>query len=202
MVKSLSAKRLETFSEPNNFYPANLTATEQDIFALALCEISKVVGFNKKQEKKGGEQKPIPFEFEFSEGELAKLFKCSKSNLYNTLLPAADMLRKRDIRFALDDRFFSFNLISGAEYNQGDTFKVEIPKRVSEIIAGNIGDNFTVMDLKLFVILSGRYARRILKLISQWKNKPKVEPKYTLDEFKAYIGVPDEGYKLLYQHEI
>lgn len=48
-------KKLSKFREPINVFPAALGAAEQDVFALVLCEISKVVGFNSTQAKQSDE---------------------------------------------------------------------------------------------------------------------------------------------------
>ena len=188
-------KALDKFREPVNVFPTNLTAAEQDIFALTLCEISKVVGYNKKAEKSNNELKLIPSVFEFSEDELMRLFNCSKSNLIKTLKPAALSLKNQEVGYSDNDGFDYFSPLARVSYRKGQPFRVEMLPSVAELIADNVQAGFSEMDFRLFVSLSGRYERRILKLLSQWKTSPNKKIKLTIAEYREIVGVPDGKYK-------
>ncbi|HCE5184929.1 replication initiation protein [Vibrio parahaemolyticus] len=190
-------KKLSKFREPINVFPAALSAAEQDVFALVLCEISKVVGFNGIQAKQSDEfeKKPIPYQFEFTEAELTGLFQCSVDNLRKTLEPAARSLVRRDVSYSSDQGFDVFSPISRVRYHMGQPFFIEMSPSVAELLAENVEAGFSEMDFKLFVSLSGRYERRILKALSQWKHIPSKEVKFTIKEFRDYIGLEDGEYQ-------
>ncbi|WP_256385196.1 replication initiation protein [Photobacterium toruni] len=192
-------KQLDKFREPIAVFPERLTASEQDVFALALCEISKSVAYNQIAKKNGSDQKEIPYIFEFSEKILIDLFQCSKDNLRKTLEPAARSLLNANVGYSNKHEFDYFSPLVRVRYVVGDKFIIEMAKSISELIAENIQSGFSEMDLKLFVSLSGRYHRRILKILSQWKTVPNKTIRFTIDEFRNAIGVPDDKYKR-FQH--
>lgn len=190
-------KKLNKFREPINVFPASLGAAEQDVFALVLCEISKVVGFNSTQIKQCDdfEKKPIPYQFEFSEEELTTLFQCSVDNLRKTIEPAAKSLVKREVSYSSERGFDVFSPIARARYNMGQPFFIEMAPSVAELLAENVEAGFSEIDFKLFVSLSGRYERRLLKALSQWKHNPSKEIKFKIQDYRDYIGLEDGEYQ-------
>lgn len=185
-------KKLNKFREPINIFPQKLSASEQDIFALILCEISKIVGYNKK--KAEGEGKPIPTQFVFTEKELVTLFGCSKDNIRMTLEPAARKLQNTQIGYSSNDRFEYFSPIAYVSYIQGQSLSLEVSPTIAERLATNVVSGFSEMDFRLFVKLSGKYERRLLKLLSQWKGKKEI--KLSIKEFREHLGIPSSSYKL------
>lgn len=190
-------KKLRKFREPNDVFPADLGASEQDVFALVLCEISKVVGFNNAQAKKDADfkKKPIPYQFEFSEEELTTLFQCSVDNLRKTIEPAARSLVKRDVSYSSDQGFDVFSPISRVRYNMGEPFFMESSPSVAELLAEKVEAGFAEIDFRIFVALSGAHGRRILKALSQWKYNPSKEVKFKLQDYRDYLGIEDDEYE-------
>ena len=184
-------KKLEKFREPINVFPTELTASEQDVFALILCEISKIVGFNKKSTTI--EKKEIPTKFEFTEKELVRLFGWSKNNIRMTLEPAAKKLQATQIGCSVDDGFEYFSPLGYVSYVQGGTFVLEVVSTVANRLAENIVSGFSEIDFRLFVRLSGKYERRLLKLLSQWKGKKEII--LSIDKFRELLGIPTSKYK-------
>lgn len=187
-------KKLIKFREPINVFPACLSAVEQDVFALVLCEISKVVGFNNSLPQ-DQDKKPIPYHFEFSEAELTGLFQCSVDNLRKTLEPAARALVKCDISYSLEAGFDVFSPVSRVRYHKGQSFFIEMSPSVAEFLAESVESGFSEIDFKLFVSLRGRYERRLLKALSQWRRNPEKEIKFEIQAYREYIGLEKSEYQ-------
>ena len=185
-------KNLDKFRESNHFKLKGLDSTEQDLFALALCEISKVVGINKSL-KEGEECKPIPRKFSFSEKEICSLFNCSKDNIRNTLEPAAQRLTKRDVGTSGQWGFDVFSPIARVTYRVGTQFEMFMLPEVAEMIADSTIINFSEIDLKHFIKLKGKHAKRIFKRLNQWKAFPNSENlTLSFDELRELLGVENE----------
>lgn len=183
----------DKFREPENIFPASLTATEQDIFALLLCEISKVKGRRELLKKTGKDLPPIPCVFRFSEDDLMTAFNCKKDNIRKVLEPAAKALRSREVGYSFDDEFDYFSPIGRVRYKVGDEFVISMLPDVVEILCNYNG--FSEIDFKLFISLPGRYEKRILKEISRWKGTEK-RIIFSIDEYRDRLGVKESSYSV------
>lgn len=186
-------KLYDKFREPENIFPASLTATEQDIFALLLCEISKVKGKREKFKKLGKELPLIPHVFNFSEADLMHAFNCKKDNIRKILEPAAVSLRSRPVGYSGEKGFDNFSPIARVKYDVGGDFVIYMLPDVVEMLCDYNG--FSEIDFRLFTSFSGRYEKRILKEISRWKGLDK-RIIFSISEYKERLGVKEGSYSI------
>jgi plasmid replication initiation protein len=185
-------KKLEKFRESNLFKLKGMESTEQDLFALMLCEISKVVGFNKKL-KANEDTNLIPYHFSFTELEMCNLFNCSTDNLRKTLEPAAKRLTKREIGTSGKWGFDYFSPIYRVKYERGGKFEMYMGPEIAEMIANSTIINFSEIDLKQFIELKGKHAKRIFKSLNRWKSSTDNENLIlSFDELRELLGVDNE----------
>lgn len=183
----------DKFREPENIFPSSLTATEQDIFALLLCEISKVKGRREILKKAEKDLPPVPCIFSFSEDDLMRVFNCKKDNIRKVLEPAAKALRSREVGYSLDNEFDYFSPIGRVRYKVGGDFVISMLPDVVELLCNYNG--FSEVDFRLFVSLTGRYEKRILKEISRWKGIDK-KIIFSIDDYRERIGVKENSYTI------
>lgn len=191
----MSSKKalFDKFREPENIFPASLTATEQDIFALLLCEISKAKGRREKLKALGKERPPVPCTFNFSEADLMNAFSCKKDNIRKVLEPAAKSLRSREIGYSSEEGFDYFSPIGRVRYEVGGDFVISMLPDVVELLCNYNG--FSEIDFRFFISLSGRYEKRILKEISRWKGVSK-KIIFSIDDYRDRLGVKKESYSV------
>lgn len=195
------SKKIEKFREPLALYPTGLSAKSQDMLALVLRELSKISGHNRKEAKKAERDEnyspkilPIPESYFFSEEEIMQVFDCSIKDIVRTLGPAADHLMSQIINFwAGDDtRLRKRHLVRSADYVRGGKLEIVLEKIVAEVMYEEIGERFSEMDLRLFVSLSGKYERRLLKLLSKWRGMAQGAPKIAFSDYRREIGVGED----------
>jgi plasmid replication initiation protein len=184
------------FREPDHIFPACLSSKEQDIFALLLCEISKDKAKLDSLIREGDKKKISEFKhkttFSFTTDELSNVFNCTKSNVRMVLEPAAISLMQKDVGYSDSSGFDFFHPISRVRYVDGILICEMLPSVIEMIVNYKA---FSEIDFKLFISLNGRYERRILREISQWKNIEK-ELVFTIDEFKSRLGIKDGQYSI------
>ena len=185
-------KQLNKFREPDHIFPAILSAREQDVFALLLCEISKAQAKQKKNDV-DGINSSLPNVFIFSEEELMSAFNCSKDNIRKILEPAAKSLQEKRVGYSDKNGFDYFSPVGRVAYQRGKEFRLEMLPSVVDMISEYEG--FSELDFKLFASLNGRYEKRILRELSRWKDIPDKKIKFSIDELRRRLGVEDDKYQ-------
>ena len=171
-----------------------MESTEQNLFALMLCEISKVVGYNKKL-KENEDEKLIPHHFSFTELDICNLFNCSRDNLRKTLEPSAKRLTKIEVGTSGKWGFDYFSPIYRVKYERAGKFEMYMGKEIAYMIANSTIMNFSEIDLKHFIQLKGKHSKRIFKKLNQWKTSSYNEELIlSFNQLRKLLGV-DNKYK-------
>ena len=197
------SNKVEKFREPLGLYPTGLGARAQDMFALVLRELSKLSGHNRKELVKASKNEdyspkilPIPESCVFSEEEIMRVFDCSAKDIARTLHPAARSLTTHpvDLKAGIEGDFDEVTLLRRAKYTKGGELEILIEEDIAKILYEEIGERFSEMDLKLFISLSGKYERRLLKLLSKWRGLSQGAPKMKFEDYRQELGIPDGKY--------
>lgn len=185
-MQDIKKSNVMKFREADHLLPASLSATEQDLLGLVLCEISKQQAINKLN----GTQVALPNKFTYSENTMLDIFNCNKDKLRHTIEKAGLNLMKTPMSYSDKNKFYHLNLFAGVEYKRGGNFSIFMLDKTVEVISTYKG--FSEMDFKLFVSLESKYQKRLFREINRWrtiKNKPML-----LNDFKTLIGVDTESY--------
>ena len=184
--------RLTKFREPNNIIPVAFTAIEQDIYALILCELSK--------ESWASKHKDTTINFvdnliEFSITELKDYFDCSLSNLSKNVRSASNSLCVKEINITLDDgNNKNIKLLDSCEFHINSGLHIEVNKEAKELIFKFISNNYSEIDLNLYLNLKSKHSKRLLKFISQWKMTKFKTNEIKMSKYRKSFSIDENKY--------
>lgn len=210
----MQEKRKE-ITKPHSVITARmtLTAKEQDLLSLL---IMKVKDSADSQKFKDGIFDPLSPEnlesintiFKFEVKELANILgttvntlkKQNRSSKTGALEPCAlekacQAIRNQDIRIRSEQGFVGRRLVSDAAFDfDTGILTLETTRTMAGIMLdyGLKNDNFGKTDMRLLFSLNGAFEKRILELISRFKNER--DFKITLGEFCEILNVFPENY--------
>ena len=159
----------------------NLSAKEQDLLTLLLISVKKEydkLKFNNDYDD-SKLLELIPLRHVFSKDEISEMFGIAPIQLYkkdkktgNYLLQAAcESLFDKSIKVKFENGQFSLTrLLSHAAYD-GRNLTLEVPAIIVKELINYSKSGMGIIDYKLLFKLKGKYDKRILELISRFKNK-------------------------------
>lgn len=180
--------KIMKFREPDNIFPSSLSNSSQNLFALVLCEISRIKGSNVAISKREGEHQKleIPNKYRFSEETLIERFNCSKDNIRMVLEPAARSLISKLIGISEEGKFRYFSLASEVYYESGGFLEITLnPSSLAKISEYK---GYSEMELLTFISLN-KISKRLFRYISRFKSLDYEYPLIPVDDFKELIGV-------------
>ena len=178
------------FREPNEITPYEYGVLEQNIYALILCRLSILVWI----EKKKGITPPQNREMNFPIDELLSRFNCSESNLKNNVSRASKSMIDKYVAYSNGRTTDKFKLLESSEYHSNSGLHIKITHRALGIIKEGIPRNYSEIDANHYFSLNGKYSRRVLKIISQWKLTKNKVLVLDIDNYREILGIPDDKY--------
>lgn len=174
-----------------------LTAREQDFVTLLMKSVKKSADEIKytlgTDLHENFEYERIPTKFSFTTTELSNLFQVSPSALYHSLDELTDSLMGK-VAYLKNPEKNSFEkavLFSDASYSKG-VLTLEVSRSTAARML-DYSKGFAEIDLKLLFSLKGAYEKRILEILSRFKNQR--DFKVSLDDFSLMIGSSRERYQ-------
>lgn len=186
----------------------NLSPREQDLLALLIISIKKnydALKFkeNEKKEREEIDLTLIPTKYTYTKNEIAGMFCISTSGLIKKdnspegdgayiLEKACKGLWDKGIEIRTEKGFILTRLLSHAEYD-GKKLVLETTNRmVSEILDCN-HKGMGIIDYEILFKLKGKYDKRLLDIISRFKNKRDFE--CTINELCYMLGTKFDKYE-------
>lgn len=179
----------------------DLSPKEQDLLTLIMLSVKKE--FDKLQFSLENGQSVnselIPQKYKFSKRELVELFnvdeslfrkkdKVTKTHLLDI---ACKSLWERGIEIRNGNKFTLTRLISFASYD-GQNLIIEIPSIMVDELVDYSKGGMGIIDYKLLFKLKGKYDKRILEIISRFKNKRNFS--CTIQELCEMLGTEFDSY--------
>ena len=153
-------------------FRARLNTNEVNMMNLickGLTEWESELHYNKK-DISNIDKKDIKREFKYETVELIELMGVSQQALSKTLKETTTSVMQKVISIPKNKGgFTSYGLCSFADYDNG-ILTLKIEEDTAEVLLPRL-KNFCLTDAKLSLSLSGIYEKRILDLISRFKNK-------------------------------
>ena len=182
----------------------DLSAREQDLLTLLMLSIKKKYDELVFNTKDGDyDLTKIPQKYTYTKSELAEIFgvtpnslakkeKCQDGQSNYLFENACKALWNKGIEIkGKNGNFMLTRLLSYAEYD-GRTLTLEIPSIIVSEMLDYSRHGMGIIDYKLLFKLKGQYEKRILELISRFKNKRDFE--CTIGEFCLMVGTKLENY--------
>ena len=180
----------------------NLAPREQDFLTFLILSVKKEydkLKFSKEWEGGGVCFKQIPQLYSFSKKELEEVFswdpsylrrkdKVTKTYCFDDVCKS---LWDRGIEIRNENEFYFTRLISFAKFD-GKTLTVEIPSPILEEFVNYSKGGMSLIDYKLLFKLKGRYDKRLLELISRFKNTKDFS--CSIGELCEMLGTDVKGY--------
>ncbi|WP_318511145.1 replication initiation protein [Photobacterium leiognathi] len=185
----MTKKKINKFREPNKLTPVNYGAIEQNLYALILRQISISVWAEKKQNTFFSNK-----EITLSIDELLFWFNCSKSNLANNVAPAAKSMVSKSLIYNDGVNDYEIKFLDSVEYYSNSGLYIKVNANAIGIIKEDIPKDYSEIDITHYFKLKGKYSRRLLKIISQWKSIHNKVITLELDEYRKILGVPENRY--------
>tara|TARA_B100001094_G_C18122783_1_gene767806 strand:- start:304 stop:1032 length:729 start_codon:yes stop_codon:yes gene_type:complete len=186
----------ETVKKPHSFITSKmrLTAREQDLLTLAVKKIKLSSDQYFFKHQKNVTKETIKTAFSFTTQELSQLFHVTPSALYHTLDEVTDSLINKPIFLKNPDmqEFEKIVLFSNIKYRCG-VLTLEVSQSTALMML-DYSKGFGEIDLKILLKLNGGYEKRILDLISRFKNKREFQ--CSIDELAEMLGTQRDNYKL------
>ncbi|MGR5253628.1 replication initiation protein [Vibrio astriarenae] len=183
----------------------SLSPREQDLVTMAFMEVKKFADRTKVEDGQFDPDKPetltaIPTIFTFEEKKVAEMLKMTVRGLHKKdekngksyLQNICTQLVSRHAEDSPgDDTFLVASLISEAEFSNGKlTLEVTRRQAARMLQYGQNQSNFGVIDAKLLLGFKSGYSKRILEIISRFKNKR--EYTCTLGDLCGMLGTSIE----------
>lgn len=168
----------------------NLQAREQDIITLLVKSLKSENDKNKFSDK-NNENESVFFEFKYYLDSLIDHFNLTRQGLYKALYDGTKVMgRVLEIKDPKKGEFEKTVVISKASFKDGVLF-IRMDKDAARYLL-DYSSGFSEIDLNLLLSLRGAYEKRILELISRFKDKK--DYSVTLDEFCKMLGVSTNDY--------
>lgn len=185
----MAKKKVNKFREPNKLTPTNYGAIEQNLYALILRKISISVWSEKKQNTFFlNKEIVLPID------ELLFWFNCSKSNLTNNVAPAAKAMISKPLIYDNGVNNYNIKFLDYVEYYSNSGLHIKVNENAINVIKEDIPRDYSEIDINHYFKLTGKYSRRLLKIISQWKSIPNKVITLEFDEYRKILGVPENKY--------
>ncbi|MCD9492633.1 RepB family plasmid replication initiator protein [Photobacterium phosphoreum] len=193
----------EVVVKPHSIITArmDLSPREQDLLTLIMLSVKKE--YDKLQFAIENDDSVnvelIPQKYTFSKSELITIFevdeslfrKKDKQTKTHLLDVACKSLWDRGIEIRNGNSFILTRLISFASYD-GKTLIMEIPSIMVEELVNYSKGGMGIIDYKLLFKLKGKYDKRILEIISRFKNKRDFS--CTIEELCEMVGTKFDSY--------
>ena len=173
-----------------------LTAREQDFVTLLMKAVKKSaddIKYSLDDVNENFEYERIPTKFLFTTTELANLFQVTPSALYHSLDELTDSLMGK-VAYLKNPEKGSFEkavLFSDVSYYKG-ILTLEVSRSTAAKML-DYSNGFAEIDLKLLFSLKGAYEKRILEILSRFKNQR--DFKVSIDDYSLMIGSSRDRYK-------
>lgn len=181
-------KKFIKFREPNSIIPEAFTAIELDIYALVLCELSKKQALPSRVNSRNNWGR----EMVFTNDELLSVFGCSSHHLSRNIKKSAKSLLSKKI-WCQDHGKFS--LLSSAEYYSNYGLCLTLSATAHQYISAGSHKNFSEVNFEHYLKVKSKYSKRLLVMVSRWRNHKNRKQKLDVDSFRKYLGVPEGRYK-------
>lgn len=168
-------------------YRNYLSAQEQDLLSLVIRSLKKEASKEVFSDSQGMfDEDALPNSFVWNRDELSKTLKISPQTISKSLNEAVGNMVGKKIQFQKDTSgsWELAALFTYANYDKG-VLRIDIHDRTKKAILDETrGVSF--VDLDLFMTLTGGYEKRILDLISKFKNQRNFEMGF--DDFQLTMG--------------
>lgn len=199
----MGMENIKVVVKPHSIITArmDLSPREQDLLTLIMLSVKKEYDKLQFTSENGGgiNIELIPQKYTFSKNELAEIFevdeslfrKKDKKTKTHLLDVACKSLWDRGIEIRNGNSFLLTRLISFASYD-GKKLIMEIPSVMVDELVNYSKGGMGIIDYKLLFKLKGKYDKRILEIISRFKNKRDFS--CTISELCEMLGTEFELY--------
>jgi len=199
---------IKVLTKPHSIISArmSLSPREQDLLALLLIAVKEQYDnlfFNLKDDE-SVQLKDIPTKYVFSKDKVADIFDVKPNVLEKKeiiegtnekqflLHKACKSLWDKGVEIKTEKGFLLARLISQAEYD-GENLTLETTSSMIAEMVDYSSKGMGLIDYKMLFKLNGQYDKRLLDIISRFKNKRDFE--CTVDELCAMLGTKFENYE-------